>query len=86
MWIIALFLLYNISPEGEHLSMCPLYNLGFDFCPGCGIGRSIFHVLHFDFIESFSQHFLGVFALTMILYRIFNLTIIPLFKNKIKLT
>jgi len=35
-WITALVILFVAVPEQAHFTLCPIYNLGFDFCPGCG--------------------------------------------------
>lgn len=74
MWIIALSYLVFINPyEIQHFSLCLFNNLGIDFCPGCGLGRSISMIYHGDFYGSFIMHPLGFFALSVILYRIFSL-------------
>jgi hypothetical protein len=74
-WAGALLLLGFSSISAEHhFSLCPLYNLGFDFCPGCGLGRSISFLLHGDFKKSFNIHPLGIFAVIVLSYRIIQLT------------
>lgn len=41
-WILGLAYLFLIHSPGEtHFTICPLSNLGFEFCPGCGLGNSI---------------------------------------------
>jgi hypothetical protein len=47
--------------------------MGISWCPGCGIGHSIAYLLHGDVIKSFHTHFLGTFALLVIVYRIVQL-------------
>lgn len=66
-----------MQPTEKSMSLCLLSNLGFTYCPGCGIGHAIHHVLHFQFKESFQSHFLGIPATIGIAY----LTIKPLLKN-----
>lgn len=74
MWIAALVFLLLINPYGEqHYTLCPFSNLGIDFCPGCGIGRSIALIFHGDIIHSFKMHPLGLFALIIISLRIYKL-------------
>ncbi len=73
-WLAGLVALALYTPDtGQHLALCPLYNAGFDFCPGCGLGRSISYLLHGDFARSFSVHPLGLFALIVLSYRIVQL-------------
>jgi hypothetical protein len=37
-WIGALLYLAILHTPGEtHFTICPINNLGFDFCPGCGL-------------------------------------------------
>ncbi len=80
-WVAALlFIFFTTGPIHEaHFSLCPLSNVGIDFCPGCGLGHSIGHILRAEIIESFSAHPLGVFALGVMLFRIYTLI-----KNQIK--
>lgn len=78
MWAAALVYLFFIDPyKTQHYSLCLFNNLGIDFCPGCGMGRSIAMLYHGDFIHSFQMHPLGLFALVIILARIYKL-----FKNR----
>ena len=77
-WLTALVLLFFMVPANMHFTLCPLSNLGFDFCPGCGLGHSIHYAMWFDFAQSFSSHPLGIIALFIILYRISQLIIKPL--------
>ncbi|SFA43539.1 Protein of unknown function [Pedobacter suwonensis] len=73
-WLTALILLATADGHQHHFTLCPLANLGFeDWCPGCGIGRSISHILHGEFTESFSEHWFGFPALLIIIYRICTL-------------
>ena len=75
-WILALIALAAIDPgKSSHLSICPLKNLGFTFCPGCGIGHSISWFLHGEISHSFAAHPLGIVAAAMMMYRIVTLQI-----------
>lgn len=74
MWIFALVYLMFINPyELDHFSFCVFNLIGIDFCPGCGIGRSISLIYHGDILGSLKMHPLGIFALTVIFYRIVTL-------------
>jgi Protein of unknown function (DUF2752) len=76
----ALVCLFFLDTNKPHFSLCPLAAAGFDFCPGCGLGRSIYHLMHLEFRQSWKIHPLGFFALVVITYRIYTLT-----KKQIKL-
>ena len=58
-WIIALAALAVFNPyaPGKHFTLCILSHLGFDWCPGCGIGHSISFLLHGDFQSSLGSSF-----------------------------
>lgn len=73
-WIFGLVYLALInSPEANHFTICPLSNLGFEFCPGCGLGKSISYLFRGDFASSFHSHPLGIFALAIIIFRIITI-------------
>jgi hypothetical protein len=72
-WISALVLLAFTNPTEHHFTLCPFNNLGFKHCPGCGIGRSIAYLFRGDFIHSFQMHPLGIFAVGVIDFRIFQI-------------
>jgi hypothetical protein len=80
-WIAALLSLAFLNPDSNHISLCPLNFLGFHYCPGCGLGRSIALLFRGRFTESFSMHPLGFFAVAIIGYRIVQLTRIALDKR-----
>lgn len=73
-WIVSLFYLAFIHfPGGTHITICPLANLGIEFCPGCGLGNSISYLFRFDIVSSFNTHPLGIFALIVLTLRIINI-------------
>ena len=72
-WIGGLTWLALMNPSETHFTLCPIKNLGFLFCPGCGLGHSISLIFHGQIKESFHHHPLGIFALVVILIRIFRL-------------
>lgn len=77
-WIVALVVLATASPVEHghinHFTLCPLASMGFNWCPGCGIGRSITQLLHGDISASLAHHWFGMPALGIILWRIVELT------------
>jgi hypothetical protein len=73
-WICGLLYLIVINiPEATHFTICPISNLGFDFCPGCGLGNSISYLFRGNFEASFYSHPLGFLAFLIILNRIISL-------------
>ena len=72
-WLAALIVLAFINPTAHHLTLCPLSNMGFRYCPGCGLGRSISYLFRGDLSASFHMHPLGIFALGTIGYRIIQI-------------
>ena len=73
-WIIALVLLIINDPGNAHASsLCPVHNLGLDFCPGCGLGTSISYAFRGQFEASFSSHPLGMFAILILASRVYTL-------------
>lgn len=76
-WIAALVLLsWEATVETGndiHLTICPLASLGFHWCPGCGIGRSLGYLLHGEVVKSIAYHWFGIPAIMIIFHRIFAL-------------
>lgn len=84
-WIVAISLLFTLDTSQSHYSLCLFRNLGWDFCPGCGLGRSCALALNGRFIDSFYMHPFGIFALVVIFLRIVRL-IRNRFDHKIKIS
>ncbi|MEI7906308.1 MAG: DUF2752 domain-containing protein [Bacteroidota bacterium] len=75
MWCIALvFFIINDPHAVSSFFLCPLHNLGYNFCPGCGLGHSLSLFIHGYIAQSFSAHPLGIPAAFILLHR--NLTLI----------
>src|SRR5215217_1603038 len=76
-WVLALVMLGVATPMEHghlhHFSLCPLASVGIEWCPGCGLGRSVTQLMHGNFAESWKYHWLGLPALLMIVYRIVEL-------------
>ncbi len=83
-WPCALIFLSLLDTQTHHWSLCPLNNLGFEHCWGCGLGRSISFLFHGEFAQSFETHPLGSFAVIVLVYRTFYLAHLSLkeFSNK----
>ncbi len=83
LWIVGLVFLLFINPfETSHVSLCPYKNLGIDFCPGCGVGRSISFFYHGELMHSLQTHPLGIIAFVLILARVIHLIRKKYFKTK----
>jgi hypothetical protein len=84
-WIAALILL-ALMPTGTdpHYSFCLFKMMGFKFCPGCGLGHSISYLFHGNIKASFSAHPLGIFAVIILLFRIYTLSRLHIFSKKIQ--
>lgn len=73
-WILGLAIVAIIGPHSEgHLTICPLKKLGFDFCPGCGLGTAIAYLARGDMAASFHAHPLGAPAVAVLAHRIATL-------------
>lgn len=85
-WFLALVYLAYFNPyhTGEHFSVCLLHLLGFDWCPGCGLGHSVSFLLHGDLSASWESHWLGLPALIILIHRIFILSFT--FKKSLKIS
>ncbi|MTI25174.1 DUF2752 domain-containing protein [Fulvivirga kasyanovii] len=82
-WLTALIALALLPTESStHFTLCPLSNLGLDFCPGCGLGRSISLAFQGELTASFATHPLGLFAIIILSYRIITLSFYSI-KSKI---
>lgn len=74
-WSVAfVFLAIDHPGEQPHFTICPLHHLGIEFCPGCGLGRSISFLFHGNFRQSLATHPLGIFAVIVLSFRIIQLT------------
>lgn len=73
-WIVSLTLLATMQPGSNHFSLCFFKWLGFQLCPGCGLGHSISYLFNGNLPGSFSAHPLGIFALMVILLRVYKLS------------
>jgi len=73
-WITALFVPFFIDPwASNHFSICFFKWIGIDWCPGCGLGKSIAFLYRGEWRLSFESHWLGAAATFLLAYRVFNL-------------
>ncbi|WP_430809769.1 MULTISPECIES: DUF2752 domain-containing protein [unclassified Carboxylicivirga] len=73
-WLIALVSLAVSSPgEETHFSLCIFNHLGFDFCPGCGLGRAIIYLLHGQLMASWQMHPLAILAVLVLIHRCYSI-------------
>lgn len=73
-WISSLVAVVLLEPaESAHVSLCPLSQLGIDWCPGCGLGRSMSLLAKGDFQASWEMHPLAALAYVVIFSRIWQL-------------
>ena len=73
-WMAGLFLLALYDPmDQQHMSFCVFNFLGFKYCPGCGLGRSIAYLFKADLSGSLGAHPLGIPAVVILTYRIIRL-------------
>jgi len=84
-WTSALVLLALMDPAtNSHYSFCIFKFTGIKYCPGCGLGHSISFLFHGDLRGSFSAHPLGIFAVAVILFRIYKLSSLHIFSHSKK--
>ena len=74
-WIGSLIWLWFLPGSEGHFTLCPIGAMGFDWCPGCGLGHALHELMHGHFAEALRHHYLVLFAAAVIVYRIFSLTI-----------
>ncbi len=71
-WTAGLVFLALNDSSGSW-SVCPLHNFGIDFCPGCGLGRSVSHLFHGEWAAAWSVHPLGYAAVPVLAVRSYTL-------------
>jgi hypothetical protein len=76
-WVAALIFLAVSDPGIHHYTLCPIDNLGFHYCPGCGLGRSIGYFFQGEFQASFFTHPLGIPAVFLLVFRSLKVILKP---------
>jgi len=69
----GLLLMALLDPFSSSESLCVVHRFGFDFCPGCGLGKSISHTFRGDLSASFAAHPAGLFAILVIIGRVISI-------------
>lgn len=73
-WMGGLLYLALSNPSAsDHFSFCVFRWLGFERCPGCGLGHSMSYLFQGDVYQSFQAHPLGVFAVAILSFRIVSI-------------
>ncbi len=75
-WLVlatGLVLLAFMDPLLQGQTLCPIERLGFSYCPGEGLGRSVSHAFRGDFKASFYSHPAGIAAILIITGRIISI-------------
>lgn len=73
-WVLALVALFFMNEEAYQESLCLFRFIGFERCPGCGLGHAIHAALHFNFAESIQSHLFGIPAIGILLQRTLKLS------------
>lgn len=66
----GLILAASIVPGTDEPTFCLFNRSGVDFCPGCGLGRSISMAFRGQLKASLQMHPAGLLAILILLYRI----------------
>jgi uncharacterized membrane protein len=82
LWLLIVVLLLLPMPIETHFTLCPFSNLGWHYCPGCGVGRACHLALQGNLGASLAMHPLGIFALIVIFFRIFSLIKFSIYQSK----
>ena len=77
-WFIGLLFLFFLNPTSSDSSICIFKLVGFNFCPGCGIGHSIHYTLHLNFLNAYREHILGIPLTLLLVWQILK----PILKTK----
>lgn len=72
-WVTGLIYLAIIHPGADSASFCLAKMAGFSGCPGCGLGASITHLFHGEWLESWNSHKLGALVLVALVLRIIQI-------------
>lgn len=72
-WMGSIAAILMINPEVEAFSLCPLHNLGIEWCPGCGLGKAMNLLARGEFKASWQLHPAAGLAYGVIFHRIWGL-------------
>ncbi|MEX2462709.1 MAG: DUF2752 domain-containing protein [Balneolaceae bacterium] len=69
----GLLLMALLDPFSDAESLCILSRLGFEYCPGCGLGTSVSHIFRGEFFASIQANPVGLFAVLIIPARVVSI-------------
>lgn len=69
----GLILMALLDPLSQASTLCPIERLGFSYCPGEGLGKSVSHAFRGNLKASFYTHPAGIAAILIITGRIFSI-------------
>lgn len=73
-WLVAIALLATSNPDAcGHFSLCMFKHMGFDFCPGCGLGHAIALLFRGRIADSWAMHPMAIPAVALLLHRSYQL-------------
>lgn len=73
-WLLILLapVFIDVSTE-QHFTLCLFKNIGWDFCPGCGIGRAMAYLYRADLSSSLMSHPFAIPVVLILGHRVFQL-------------
>jgi len=69
----GLLLMAMLDPATDAQTFCPIERMGFNYCPGEGLGRSISLAFRGDFLASLAMHPAGIAAIFILSGRIYSI-------------
>jgi len=72
-WAAGLAVMASMDPQAGGSTWCLFANLGFEGCPGCGLGRAIAHLARGAWDASFQAHPFAVPVVLLLCARIGSL-------------
>ncbi|MEY2706223.1 MAG: hypothetical protein RL407_2285 [Bacteroidota bacterium] len=72
-WLGCIVAVLTINPEIEAFSICPLHQLGLEWCPGCGLGKAMNLLARGEVQASWQFHPAASLAYGVIFHRIWVL-------------
>jgi len=72
-WAAGLAAMASMDPQAGGSTWCLFANLGFEGCPGCGLGRAIAHLARGAWDASFQAHPFAVPVVLLLCARIDSL-------------
>lgn len=69
----GLLLMALLDPATDAQTLCPIERMGFEYCPGEGLGRSVSLAFRGEFMASIAMHPAGIAAILILSGRIFTL-------------